>query len=284
MVDLPYIYEVTEQDFEAKIMQRSLEVPVLVDFWAPWCQPCRTLTPTLEKLAAEYAGRFELAKVNVDVAPQIAQIFRIQSVPTVYLFLNGQPVDAFQGAQPAAEIRKILDKHIPDAPQDPMEVARTAYAEGRMMDAQAAYVDVLANEEFNTEALLGLARIAIAHGELDVMEAWLKKIPVDDPAQQSADRLRQVAGFSKDAGDLAALLAQVRADPEAVEAWYRLGATYASRNELDEACGAFLKVVALDRGFREDGGRAALVSIFDVLGPEEPLVGKYRRRLAGLLF
>jgi putative thioredoxin len=284
MAESPFIFDVTETDFEQKVMRRSLEVPVLVDFWAPWCGPCRTLTPTLEKLAVEYGGRFELAKINVDVAQQIAQIFRIQSIPTVYLFVGGQPVDGFQGAQPASAIKQILDKHIPDAPVDPMELARAAFAEGRMDDAQAAFVEALAEEEGNTEALLGLARIAISHGDLDVMEAWLNKIPVDDPAEQTAERLRQVAAFSKDAGDLNALQAQVQADPDDVAAWYALGATHASRNELPAACQAFLKVVALDRGFREDAGRTALLSIFDLLGPEDPIVGRYRKRLAGLLF
>jgi putative thioredoxin len=284
VTDATFVFDVAEQTFEAQVMKRSMEVPVLVDFSAPWSEQSRALTPLLEGLAAEYGGRFELAKVNMDLAPQLASIFRIQSVPTVYLFVNGQPVDGFQGPQPATAIRAILDKHVPDAPVDPMSVAREAFAEGRMMEAQAAFVDVLATEEFNTEALLGLARIAMTHGELDVMEAWLGKIPADHPAQQSAARMRQVAGFAEHAGDLEALLAQVEADPSDVAAWYGLGATRASRNELDEACGAFLKVVALDRSYREDGGRSALVSIFEVLGPDEPLVGTYRRRLAGLLF
>jgi putative thioredoxin len=279
-----FIFDVVDSDFEAKVIRRSLEVPVLVDFWAPWCGPCKTLTPTLERLANEFGGRFELAKVNVDVAQQIAQIFRIQSIPTVFLFVGGQPVDGFQGAQPEKAVRAMLDKHVPPAEDDPLELARLALAEGRSLDAQDAFVAVLAGDPENGEALLGLARIALTQGDLDVARAWLDKVGEGHPDYLTGQRIRGVFAFAPDVGDAAALEAQVAANPEDVAAWYALGATRALQNEMDAACRAFHKVVGIDRGFREDAGRSALLALFGLLGAEDPITQIWRKRLAALLF
>jgi len=279
-----FTFDVVDSDFEAKVIRRSLEVPVLVDFWAPWCGPCKTLTPTLERLVAEYKGRFELAKVNVDVAQQIASIFRIQSIPTVFLFVGGQPVDGFMGNQPEKTVRALLDKHVPPAQDDPLETARTALAEGRPLDAQDAYAAVLAHDPQHGEALLGLARIALGQGELDVARAWLDRVGEGHPDYLAGQRIRGVFAFAADAGDAAALEAQVAAQPEDAAAWYALGATRALQGQLEAACKAFLKVVALDRAFREDGGRAALLSLFELVGPEDSLTLTFRKRLAALLF
>jgi putative thioredoxin len=261
-----------------------METPVLVDFWAPWCQPCKTLTPTLEQIAHEYEGRFLLAKVNVDEAQQLAMAFRVQSVPTVFLFHQGQPVDAFQGAQPAKVIKQFIDRVVPPPAADPLETGRTALGEGELATAEHAFTEVLSTEPQHGEALLSLARIALGRGAPDTASAWLDRIPAEAPEYAQAERMRGVFKFAEDAGDLNALEAAVEADSGDVASWYALGATRATRGDTEGACKAFLKVVSLDRGFREDAGRSALLAIFDMLGGDDPLVGTYRRRLAALMF
>lgn len=281
----PAIFEVKEvADFQERVMRRSMEVPVLVDFWAVWCQPCKTLSPTLEKIVNEYKGALELAKVNVDQAKQLAAAFRIQSIPTVFLFVDGQPVDAFQGAQPEKAIRQFLEAHVKPADQDPLEVAREAMAAGDMELAEQAYQAVLSKDPRHGEALLGMARVCLGRGDTDVAASYIGAIPEEDPAWAQGQRLKGVFAFSAASGDLAALQAQVAADANDVEAWYCLGATRATRGEWEAACAAFMEVVKRDRALRDDGGRRALLAIFDLLGGEDPVVMTYRRRLTAYLF
>lgn len=284
MADSPYIHDVVDQDFEAQVMRKSLEVPVLVDFWAEWCGPCKSLTPTLEKLVGEYKGRFHLAKVNVDIAQQVASIFRIQSIPTVLLFVGGQPVDGFMGAQPEKQIRELLDKHLPPAEDDPLERAQAAYADGDLRGAYEAYIDVVTDQPEHPEALLGLVRCAVGLGEPEAAQAWVEKIPEHLPERAQGERVLEFAKFADDAGDLAELTAKVEADRSDAAAWYSLGATHATRGDLEAACQAFLKVVANDRTYKDDAGRTALLSVFDLVGAEDPITQTYRRRLAALLF
>ena len=282
----PHVYEVSEiNDFQERVMRRSLEVPVLVDFWAEWCQPCKTLTPTLERLVAEYKGQVELAKVNVDQARQLAAAFRIQSIPTVFLFVDGQPADAFQGALPEKAIREFLQPHLQAPGADPLEQARGALAAGQLDVAEAAFQEVLAGEPKHGEALVGLARVALGRGDTVTAGHWIDAIPPEDALHfEQGQRLRGVFAFSEAAGDRAALEAQVADDPADAEAWYRLGATLATQGDWEGACRAFLEVVKRDRGLREDGGRAALLAIFDLLGGEDPITATWRRRLAAWLF
>jgi putative thioredoxin len=279
-----FVTDATDADFQQKVLLRSREVPVLVDFWAPWCGPCKTLSPTLEKLAAEYAGAFELIKINVDDSPQVAAAFQIQSIPTVYLIKDGRPLDGFQGGLTEPQLRKFLDRHVQRPAADPLETAAAAMAAGLYDQAAAAYRELLAAEPAHGEALVGLARVALAHGDLSAAQGWIDRVPTGSPAYDAAQRLRGMLGFAEDAGDPAALQRRVEADPKDVAAWYALGATLALQNRIDEAFAAFLEVVARDRAYREDAGRKALLSLFDLVGAADPRVLKARRRLASLLF
>lgn len=284
MNTLPHVTDANETDFQQKVLLKSREVPVLVDFWAPWCQPCKTMGPILEKLAAEYEGRFELVKIDIDQSPQVASAFRVQSVPTVYLIKDGQPVDGFSGAQTETAIRQILDRHLPAAVSDPMVVAEEALSEGRYENAARGFRAVLEQQPQSGEALIGMARVAMGMGDTGAMSGWLDQIPSEDPAHAKGTRLRGLIGFAADAGESDALEAAVTADPTATKAWYALGATYALGSRFEMAFGAFLKVVELDREFREDGGRKALLALFDLIGAEDTMVIQARRRLGSLLF
>lgn len=279
-----FITDATDADFQQKVLLRSREVPVLVDFWAPWCGPCKTLGPTLEKLAAEYAGAFELVKINVDDSPQVSMAFQIQSIPTVYLIKDGRPLDGFQGGLTEPQVRKFLDRHIEKPAADPREIAAAAMAAGQYDQAAAAYRELLADDPSNGEALVGLARVALAHGDLGAAQGWLDRVEAGNPAYDAAQRLRGMLGFAEDAGDALALQRRVAANPKDVEAWYALGATFALDNQIDDAFSAFLEVVSRDRTYREDAGRKALLSLFDLVGGADPRVIKARRRLASLLF
>jgi putative thioredoxin len=278
------VFEVTDHDFQEKVLLASREVPVAVDFYADWCQPCKVLAPILEKVVGEFQGTMLLAKIDVDKNPQVSGALRIQSMPTVVIFRDGQPVDGFQGAQPENVIRELLSKHAAAPEADPFEVAQAALAAGDHALAQQAFEVVISTQPTNGDALLGLARIAIATGDVNGAATWLDRIGDMEPAYAQAVRLRGLLSFGEFVGDAAALRAKVAADPKDVESWYALGATLALSGDTDGGLDAFLKVVSTDREFREDGGREALLSMFDLLGTDDPAVLKYRRRLATLLF
>lgn len=279
-----YVIEGTQDNFQQTVVQRSLEVPVLLDCWSPQCEPCKTLTPILEKLAAEYAGRFELVKVNVDVHRQVAMALGVRSVPTVYLIKGGQPVDGFAGAQPEANIRQLLDRHVAPPAYDPLDAAKEAMAEGDLPQAAAHFRALLDDQPDHGEALLGMARVALTEAGPEAAEAWLDQIKEENSAYVQATRLRGVIAFSGDAGDVDALRNAVETNPKDVESWYQLGASLAVASAFEPALNAFLEVVKLDREFREDAGRKALLSLFDLLGAEDPAVIAARRQLACLLF
>jgi putative thioredoxin len=282
-----FVQEGTEANFAQIVMERSLEVPVVVDFWAEWCGPCKTLGPALEKLAEEYGGRFELVKVDVDKNPRLSQAFRIQSIPTVYAFAGGQPVDGFQGALPPAEVKKFIDRlPMPPPPErDLAEIAREASANGEHDLAKSAWEQVLTTKpELKAEAQLALARVALAQKDRAAAESWLGQIAEGASTWEQAQRLKGVLEFYADAGDAPALRAAVQANDADAESWYRLGCTLAVALDHEGALEAFFQVVLNDRKLREDGGRRALVSLFDLLGPSHELTVRYRKRLAATLF
>jgi len=280
-----YIVDVGDRDFEAAVLVRSREVPVVVDFWAPWCGPCRTLGPVLERLAAEHAGAFVLAKVNVDEAPAVAQAFRIQSIPAVKGFRDGALVAEFVGAQPEAAVRQFLSALLPSPAE---HLAREGEARATAGDAAAAaglFARTLEQEPRQARALLGLARIHAAEHRPAEALALLERVPPGTPTAREAERLAAELRMRADGqGDEASLRARLAADAGDLDARLRLGRLLAAVGRYEEALRELLEVVRRDRSFADDAARKAMIDVFEVLGPQDPLTERFRGELAQALF
>ena len=280
--DSPYISEADDHSFQERVIMRSLERPVLVDFQAEWCGPCKQLGPLIEGITGEYKGRFELVKVDVDEAQQVAMAMRIQSIPMLVLFADARPVDALMGMQTRAEICAFLDRHVPAGEDDPLELGAAALEDGDYVAAAEAFESALSMAPDDGRAHLGRARAALAVGELSVAQLHLDQITADDPLATQAAQLRGVFEFAPEAGDLQQLLARVEAEAGDLDAHYALAATYALAGRFDEACEQLLSIIRRDRSYREDGARTALLTLFAVMGGEGAT--RYRKKLGALLF
>ncbi len=277
--------DVNEENFEAAVLERSSEVPVLVDFWAEWCGPCKALGPVLEKLADEYAGGFVLAKLNVDENPNLAGMFGIQGIPAVKLFRDGELASEFTGALPEPMLREFLTKFLPTAADQEAQAAMALEAEGKTPEAKSAYGAILAADASHGLALLGMARIAMTGGDNAAAREYLDRISLVADERKEAERM--IARLDLQAGGAqneAVLREKIAADPNNIEARFDLAQSLASVEKYDEALSEFLQVVKADRKFKDDGARKAMIQIFEVLGSDDPLTDKYRSELAAVLF
>ena len=276
-----WVIEVGDADFETAVLKRSETTPVVVDFWAPWCGPCRALGPLLERLAAEHQGAFILAKVNVDEAPAVSQAFGIQSIPAVKGFRDGMLVGEFVGAQPEATVRKLLELVLPTAADGLVARAATLAPEA----AEAALREALELEPRHARALLELARIVAARGDTPGALQLLERVSPPSPLVGESERLAAELRMRTDgAGDQAALRARLAADPNDLQARLDLGRTLAALGKHEDALAELLDVIRRDRHFADDGARKAMVDLFAVLGADHPLTDRYRNELAKALF
>jgi len=287
MSDLPHVFDATTETFETEVLQKSLQTPVLVDFWATWCGPCKTLAPMLEKLAGEYHGAFELAKVDVDKEQQIAAAFQIRSVPTVFLVKGGQIVDGFPGAVPEGQLREFLTQHGVVPLEAAPEEAETVDAPP--LDPQAQ-VDVLRaaiaaepdKEELKLDLALALLQTGATAEATALIDALPANLSTDDRAVRARARL-EFASALQQAPAAEVLDARIAANGDDLQARHLRGVQLLLSGEDAAALEQFLDMLRRDRTYDEGRPRKLLIDAFKVI-EDEDLVGQYRRRMASLLF
>lgn len=280
------------ESFARDVIQESMRQPVLVDFWATWCGPCKQLTPVLEKVVKQAGGKVKLVKIDIDKSPELAQQLRVQSVPTVYAFLQGQPVTGFAGAQPESQIKALIEKLIggPLGPADSetqLANARQALDQGDLEEAGALFGAVLEQDEANPEALGGLARVLLAGGEHAEAEALLQQVPATLANHSAISGAKAALELAKEAGTLGdptALAARMENNPDDHDARYELATALFLRGQVDAAMDHLCQIVKRDREWHDDGARKQLVRFFEALGPTHPQTVKGRRLLSGVLF
>ncbi len=289
MTNLPHVIDATAETFETEVLQQSLQTPVLVDFWATWCGPCKSLTPVLEKLAAEYGGAFVLAKVDVDREQQIAAAFQIRSVPSVFLLVGGQPVDAFQGALPEGQLRQFLQQHgiEPLAGEAEGDAAQALDAAPADPHAEVARLrQAIEDAPDQAELRLDLALALLKTGAIGEAEALLDALPANLATDDRALRARARLGFAAlldGASPVPALEQAISADPDDLKARHLLAIHHLVGGDAAAGLEQLLEMLRRNREFDDGLPRRALIDAFRVV-EDEDLVGQYRRKMASLLF
>ncbi|MCE6968616.1 thioredoxin [Cereibacter sphaeroides] len=285
------VKDTSEATFMVDVIDASRDVPVIVDFWAPWCGPCKTLGPALEAAVIAAKGKVRMVKVNVDENQMIAAQLRIQSIPTVFAFFQGQPVDAFQGALPPSEVKKFVDKIAALAGDgglaEALAAAEEMLAEGAVVDAVETFAAILGEEPENAAAYAGLIRCHLAMGDLAQAEGLANAAsPAIAKAKEfeAAKAQIELAKQAAKAGPVAELTRAVEADPSNSQARFDLALALHAAGRIDEAVDTLLELFRRDREWNDGAARAQLFTIFDALKPTDPIVLKGRRRLSSMIF
>ena len=284
-----------EASFMTDVVEASQTIPIIVDFWAPWCGPCKTLGPQLEEAVRGAKGAVKMVKVNVDEAQMIAGQLQIQSIPTVYAFYKGQPIDGFQGAVPPSEMKDFIDRVVKasggEAPDDGLteaiEAAEEMLTEGAAADAAQTFAAILGEDPMNAPAYGGMVRAHIAMGELDQAEALLNGAPIEiskAPELEAAHAQLLLARQAEDAGPVTELTAAVEADPADLQARFDLALALQANGDSQGAVDQLLELFRRDRDWNEGAAKTQLFTIFDALKPTDPIALNGRRKLSSLIF
>ena len=284
MSESSYVFEVNQHNF-ASVVEASQQVPVLVDFWADWCEPCKQLTPLLTKLAQEYRGGFILAKVNADAEQALAAHFRVRSLPTVIVIWQGQIVEQLVGLQPESAYRQIIDRFHMSPGDQIREQVDALWQHGRQQEAVQLLREVLKQEE-SVELKVMLAEKLLQLDQGEEARQWLQALPAEERERQPASGLLarlQFADLAQGAPDRAALEKKIQTNPADSTARRQLAARCVLAGDYEAALEQFMEILRRDPKFEDEGGRKGLIAIFEILGNEDPLVTTYRRRMFSLL-
>ena len=288
------VRDVTEAEFMAEVVDASMKIPVIVDFWAPWCGPCKTLGPALEAAVIRAKGAVRMAKVDVDRNQMIAGQLRVQSIPTVYAFWQGQPIDGFQGALPQSEVDAFVARVVQAAGGDAsggldeaLDAADEMLEQGALSDAMQTYAAVVQEDPDNARGFAGMARVEVALGDLDRAEAILNGVPAAIAAKVEIEAVHAqiaLARQAQEAGPVDALRAAVAADPTDHQARFDLALALHANGQVQEAVDELLELFRRDREWNDGAARAQLFTIFDALKPNDPVLLNGRRKLSSMIF
>jgi putative thioredoxin len=285
------IKDTTTQGFRQDVMQESMKQPVLVDFWAPWCGPCKQLTPVLESAVKAAGGKVKLVKMNIDEHPQIAGQLGVKSIPAVFAFQKGQPVDGFMGALPESQVKSFIERLVgplgPGAVEELLAEAEAAKAAGDMTQAAEVYAAALAQEDGNPKALGGLIRLYVEMDMLDQAKQLMTAVPEDkanDPAITGAKAAIEAAEAAAALGDTADLVKAVETNPDNHQARFDLAVALSGKGQKEEATDHLIQIIRKDRAWNDDAARKQLLQFFEVWGHDDDATGDGRRKLSAVLF
>ncbi|WP_033070459.1 thioredoxin [Thalassospira australica] len=289
--DSDLIKDSSVETFVQDVIEPSMETPIVVDFWAPWCGPCKNLTPVIEKVTREAGGRVKLVKINIDENQELAAQLRIQSVPTVYAFKGGRPVDGFQGGQPESEVRAFYERLAGGPIESPIEAlleqADAALGADDYETAHGLYVSVLEREQENEIAIGGMIRCMVGMGEVEETRHFVDNMSDTDRLKapiSAAISALELAETGYSSADLDEARAKVEADPGNMQAQFDYGMACFATNKRDEAVNAMITIIRTDREWNEDAGRTQLLKFFEAWGPMDPASVAGRRALSTVLF